>query len=67
MTNKEVYDIVEKGFKAVNDKLDHVIECKEDKKDANRKNGLIYRIIFSLFGVNVVVVIGIIITIWKAM
>ena len=53
MTNREVYDIVEKGFKAVNEKLDHIIECKEDKIEANRKNGLIWKVMLSLFGINI--------------
>lgn len=63
MTVKEVYEIV----KDINKKLDHAIECKEDKKDANRKNGLIWKVMLSLFGVNVLCVVAIIITIWKAM
>ena len=63
MTVKEVYEIV----KDIHEKIDKLAESKTDKKDCKEKTSLIWKVMLSLFGVNVVCAIGIIITIWLAM
>ena len=56
MTIKEVYDIV----KGIDEKLDQLV----NKDDCEKKHGIVWKVMFALFGVNMMTAIALIITIW---
>jgi hypothetical protein len=64
MTNKEIFVELKDFRKEFNEKLDTLTKTKMDKEPCAEKHININKLIWSLFGVNLFGIIGIIITIW---
>jgi hypothetical protein len=69
MTNEELYNEIKsfrKEYRADVKDINNAVKVKANKTDVDKSQAIIYKVLFSLFGVNMFGILALIITVVKA-